>query len=96
MRLASIQTWNFRNLAGERLVFTGGINLISGRNGEGKTNLLEAIATLGNVRSFRTRNVLKIVAQGENRFAVLGEVVGRDGKVFLRHRLMLALLHGGG
>ncbi len=78
-----MQTSNFRNLTGERLVFSKGINLISGRNGEGKTNLLEAIATLGNVRSFRTRNVSKIVAQGKNRFAVLGEVVGRDGKVIL-------------
>jgi DNA replication and repair protein RecF len=44
---------NFRNLSEVQLVFSGGVNLFTGRNGHGKTNVLEALnyATLG--RSFR-------------------------------------------
>lgn len=55
MRIDSIQVRRFRNLASLTWEPTAGLNLVCGANGQGKTNLLEAIhfALLG--RSFRTR-----------------------------------------
>ncbi len=83
MRLVAVETSNVRNLVGERLRFSGRVNLISGGNGEGKTNLLEAIALLGNLRSFRTRTVSRVVTTGERAFEVRGEIAGRYGTVSL-------------
>lgn len=44
---------NFRNLGSDALEFSPGINCIFGSNGNGKTNLLEAIHYLLNRKSFR-------------------------------------------
>ena len=43
MRLSHLQTLNYRNLEDATLDFSPGLNLVSGPNGQGKTNLLEAI-----------------------------------------------------
>ena len=52
MLLESIEAHNFRNLGGE--IFWGeGLNVISGENGQGKTNWLEAIYLLATTKSFR-------------------------------------------
>ena len=46
---------NFRNIAHAELSFSPAFNLITGRNAQGKTNLLEAIYLFSLGRSFRTR-----------------------------------------
>jgi DNA replication and repair protein RecF len=53
MRLTTIQARSFRNF--ERLDFECGarLNILVGANGQGKTNLLESIYVLGQLRSFR-------------------------------------------
>jgi len=43
----------FRNYYGETAVFSDGVNVITGRNAQGKTNLIEAIYYLAAGRSFR-------------------------------------------
>lgn len=43
MHLSSIQLTNFRNYTEQSILFCDGLNILSGRNGTGKTNLLEAI-----------------------------------------------------
>ena len=45
MLLESIEAHNFRNLCGE-IHWGEGLNVISGENGQGKTNWLEAIYLL--------------------------------------------------
>ncbi len=47
---------------------------IFGPNGAGKTSLLEGIFVLGRGRSFRTRQMRRLVQHGANGFAVFGEV----------------------
>lgn len=54
MILRSLHTENFRNLASEPVQFHPTTNIIVGRNGQGKTNLLEAIYFLATTKSFRT------------------------------------------
>jgi DNA replication and repair protein RecF len=57
---------NFRNIAEASLSFSPTFNLITGRNAQGKTNLLEAIHLFSLGRSFRTRNLEEGIRFGED------------------------------
>lgn len=52
-KIKKLQVHNFRNLRPDIFEFIPGINCIFGKNGNGKTNLLEAIHLLTNKKSFR-------------------------------------------
>ena len=52
-KVKKLQAQNFRNLEKEVFEFSPGINCIFGQNGNGKTNLLEAVYLLTNKKSFR-------------------------------------------
>jgi DNA replication and repair protein RecF len=52
-KVKKLQAQNFRNLNKDVFDFSPGINCIFGQNGNGKTNLLEAIHLLTNKKSFR-------------------------------------------
>ena len=56
-----LTTQNFRNLAAPRPRFTRTANIVVGRNGQGKTNLLEAIYFLATTKSFRTTRIASVV-----------------------------------
>lgn len=53
VKLLRLKSDNFRNLSSEILEFIPGINCIFGMNGNGKTNVLEAIHVVTNRKSFR-------------------------------------------
>ncbi|MCK5883413.1 MAG: DNA replication and repair protein RecF [Bacteriovoracaceae bacterium] len=53
LKILKLQTTNFRNLNSDIISFSTGINCILGENGNGKTNILEAIYYLGARKSFR-------------------------------------------
>jgi len=61
MILRSVAPANFRNLANEEVRFHPQVNLVVGRNGQGKTNLLEAIYFLATTKSFRTPRTAAVV-----------------------------------
>lgn len=52
-KIKKLQAENFRNLTPDIFEFVPGINCIFGQNGNGKTNLLEAVYYLTNKKSFR-------------------------------------------
>ncbi|SHH30420.1 DNA replication/repair protein RecF [Tepidibacter thalassicus] len=54
MYLKSLKLINYRNYDEEYLNFNKNINLLLGKNGQGKTNILEAIYLLSIGKSFRT------------------------------------------
>lgn len=54
MHVQSLRLHNFRNYGDEAFAFDPSVNLICGENGQGKTNLLEAVAALSTMRLFRT------------------------------------------
>ena len=72
MILRRIEAENFRNLAGEPIEFHPQTNLIVGRNGQGKTNLLEAIYLLATTKSFRTPRVVNAFRFGAETLFVSG------------------------
>jgi len=59
--LRTLTTQNFRNLEQAETAFHPTANVIVGRNGQGKTNLLEAIYFLATTKSFRTARVPALV-----------------------------------
>jgi len=82
-----IRTGGFRNLVSESISWSGASNLVSGANGQGKTNLLEAVAVLGNLRSFRVPSMRQVVAHGEQEFFIEGRVETLAGVVRLSQHL---------
>lgn len=52
-KIKKLQATNFRNLKNNIFEFASGINCILGQNGNGKTNLLEAVFLITNKKSFR-------------------------------------------
>ena len=55
MNVEALSLRGFRNYGAAEVRFDTGINVISGQNAQGKTNLLEAVWLLAAGRSFRTR-----------------------------------------
>ena len=80
MWLTEIEVDRLRNLAAVRLELPAGLTLIAGRNGQGKTSLMEAVYLLGTGRSFRTRSREELVAWGGGPLRVAGRVESRVGK----------------
>ncbi len=69
MYLTSLTALGFRNLDGIEFFPTSGVNVVCGENGQGKTNLLEAIFMLTGARSFRGAKDSSVIMKGRE-FAV--------------------------
>lgn len=74
MLLTGIRLQNYRNLTSVELRPDSRMTLLYGLNGQGKTNLLEAIQLLGTGRSFRNAKVPDLIRQGADSAAVVGQV----------------------
>jgi DNA replication and repair protein RecF len=72
LRLTNISLIQFKNYLGRSIQFTGRIVCISGRNGIGKTNLLDAIHYLCFTKSYFTRDANNIL-KGYNGFRLEGQ-----------------------
>ena len=69
-----------RNLKAVRLELPAGLTLITGRNGQGKTSLLEAAYLLATGRSFRARKLEDLVAWSGGPLRVRGSVARRTSR----------------
>ncbi len=78
MILARLTAENFRNLASTEVEFHPQSNILVGRNGQGKTNLLEAIYFLATTKSFRTSRIASVFRFAESNVFVSG-VLRREG-----------------
>jgi len=65
MHVALLEARGFRNLDRTRVVLGGGITLVHGPNGSGKTNLLEALCVGLTGASWRTRTDRELVRFGD-------------------------------
>lgn len=66
-----------RNLAPARIVPGPRFNVFSGDNGQGKTNLIEAVYVVATLRSFRTSRLPDLIAKGQSH-ARVSSLVCRD------------------
>ena len=73
MLLEWLEAHQFRNLSG-KIRWGPGLNVISGENGQGKTNWLEAVYLLATSKSFRTQKPQEAVRFGESLAVVRGRV----------------------
>ena len=73
MLLTSVEAIGFRNLA-TRIDFGPGLNILWGRNAQGKTSVLEAIYILANTKSFRTNILREAIAFGASEAIVRGSI----------------------
>ena len=74
MQLKRIHLQNFRNIKLAALALEGNSQFLLGSNGQGKTNLLEAISLLTALRSFRTQEVKTLIQQGSSEAQLLYEI----------------------
>jgi DNA replication and repair protein RecF len=74
---------NFRNFISEEVSFDRKINLITGKNGQGKTNLIEGIYILSMGKSFRTLKDEEMIRFGEDTFFSEGTFFKREEKLVI-------------
>jgi DNA replication and repair protein RecF len=72
--VSQVRVFNFRNLADQSVDLSSGPIYITGLNGNGKTNFIEAIYLLSGSRSFRTNVSNELSRWGESQCSVFGVV----------------------
>jgi DNA replication and repair protein RecF len=96
MYLKNISLRNLRNYQSLELGLGPGLNLFFGDNAQGKTNLLEAVALLASLRSFRGVKGSAAVAWGEKECVIRGETEAlREGGSVRARRMQLSIEKGG-
>jgi DNA replication and repair protein RecF len=83
MQIEKLVLKNFRNYKNEEVTFEKESNLFFGKNGQGKTNILEAIHFLTVGKSFRTNNDSKLINSESERNYFSGTFCRNDGNIFI-------------
>jgi DNA replication and repair protein RecF len=79
MYLKEITLQNFRNYKEERVCFHPKVNIITGKNAQGKTNLLESLYIMSLGKSFRTNRDTEMIGFGEE-YCKVSSSSFKDGK----------------
>src|SRR3954462_8932956 len=82
VRLTHLSLRDFRSYTEVELTLDPGVTALVGPNGQGKTNLVEAVGYLATLGSHRVATDLPLVRSGADRAVVRGGVV-RDGREVL-------------
>ncbi|NLC52995.1 MAG: DNA replication/repair protein RecF [Firmicutes bacterium] len=83
MHLKKIKINNFRNYDTAEVELSPCLNILCGKNGQGKTNFLEAVAFLTWGRSFRTRRDEDIIKEDKKGFYLKGEFQSDEENLIL-------------
>ncbi|MCG9480006.1 MAG: DNA replication/repair protein RecF [Actinomycetia bacterium] len=78
MFLSKLELKNFRNYQNLKLDFNRGTTLITGDNGQGKTNLLESIYYLSCGKSHRTASQKELIMDGQDFALIRAMIQGAD------------------
>lgn len=78
MYLQKIILKNHRNFENVLLEPSNQFNVIWGNNAQGKTNLLEAIYLLGNIRSFRSNKNEELIGNHSKSSSISGKVISHE------------------
>lgn len=87
MYLKHLSLGNFRNYETAEISLAQGINLLVGPNGQGKTNVVEAIRYLSTLSSHRVAGYLPLIRQNQNQAVVRALVAFEDREIQLELEL---------
>lgn len=79
MRIRKLVLKNFRNIAQQEICFSDGVNILTGDNAQGKTNIIEALWLFSAFKSFRTTNEKDFIQYGSD-FARLDLTFEKEGR----------------
>lgn len=85
--LANLTLRTFRNYTALDLALAPGVSVFVGRNGQGKSNVLEAVCYLALLRSFRAQSTGILRQWGADGFTVEGVLDSTEGDPLGRHAL---------
>lgn len=91
MLLKDLTFFNFRNLADQKIELVSGINFLCGKNGQGKTNVAEAISILSHTKSFRTQHSEELIRWGADQCSVFGTAQRQVGSNIDEFKLGVAI-----
>ncbi len=83
MRIKKLNLQNFRNYEEETFEFTDGVNVLVGKNAQGKTNCAEAVFYLCTGASLRIRHDRQLIRKGAECACLSAETECRYGKIAL-------------
>jgi DNA replication and repair protein RecF len=83
VRIGRLELKDLRNVREAVIELGPGLNVLCGRNAQGKTTVLEAVALLARGRSFRTEEVRSLIRRGTPRLLARGLALA-DGEVEAR------------
>ncbi len=87
MRIKNLNLKNFRNYIDERVEFSDGLNVVFGKNAQGKTNCAEAVFYLCTGISPRSRRDKQLIRRGEQCAEISAEAEGRYGKMLISAKI---------
>ena len=87
MQISSLKLLNFRNYETLELKFSNKVNLIYGKNGMGKTNIIEAIFMLGLTKTFRSNNDDIVIKKGKNIAKIEGTI---KDNIFNNYKIIIS------
>ena len=79
MLITTLEAMNFKNIGEARMDFSEGVNCFVGRNGMGKSNLLEAIHFLSMARPMQSMPESGLIRHGEDMLLVKGHYLTDAG-----------------
>ena len=87
MYVKKVRLTNFRNYKTADLKLYPGVNLLHGSNGQGKTNLVEAINFFGSLSSHRVAGLSPLIKQGEETAIISLELAHDERELLLEFEL---------
>lgn len=87
MNIKKLSLKNFRNHSNISFDFKGGLNIITGNNGVGKTNIVEAIHYLSLARSFRSQDEQDLILEGKRNAEIFALI--KEGDISRKIRILI-------
>ena len=82
-----VRLTNFRNYKTAEIELSPGVNLLHGSNGQGKTNLVEAVNFFASLSSHRVAGTTPLIKQGEQTAIISVELAHEDRELLLEFEL---------